>query len=143
MSTGAVDSVPVAEELFEFAEDVALIGGRCDGCGAHSFPRATHCRNPECVGGAVTRTLFGRRGSLYSYTVQAYRPPPVFAMDDWAPYALGLVQLPEGLRVLAMLSGPVDDLRIGMPLELVVESLRTDEAGREVLTYKYRPETTT
>ena len=37
--------------------------------------------------------------------MQAYRPPALFAMDNWAPYALGLVELPEGLRVMAMLTG--------------------------------------
>ena len=44
-------------------------------------------------------------GTLYSYTVQRYQPPPIFALADWAPYALGLVDLGQGLRVLGMVRG--------------------------------------
>jgi uncharacterized OB-fold protein len=61
-------------------------------------------------------------------------------MEPFAPYAIGLVDLPEGLRVLGMLTGcELDEIRIGMPVELVVEALYTDESGRDVLTYKYAP----
>ena len=84
----------------------------------------------------------GRRGRLYSYTVQAYRPPALFRMDDWAPYAIGLIELPEGLRVLGMLTGcELSDIHIDMPLELVIETLYRDENGRAVATYKYSPTT--
>ena len=84
--------------------------------------------------------MFGNRGTLYSYTVQAYRPPALFRMDDWAPYAIALVELPEGLRVMGMLTGcRHDEIRIGMDVELTVEPLYRDEEGREVLTYKYKP----
>ena len=39
-----------------------------------------------------------------------------------------------------MLTGcELDEIRIGMPVELVVEALYTDESGRDVLTYKYAP----
>lgn len=82
----------------------------------------------------------GRHGRLHSYTVQAYRPPALFRMEPFAPYAIGLVELPEGLRVMGMLTGcGLDEIRIDMPVQLTVEALYTDEAGRDVLTYKYAP----
>jgi uncharacterized OB-fold protein len=135
------DAAPVAEDLFRWTDDgAALVGSRCAGCGTHYFPQSLSCRNPDCDDKSVAAALLGRHGQLYSYTVQAYRPPPLFRMEPFAPYAIGLVDLPEGLRVLGMLTGcELDEIRIGMPVELVVEALYTDESGRDVLTYKYAP----
>lgn len=133
--------VPVAEDLFRAdTEGPALVGTRCTGCGTHYFPKSLSCRNPDCDAKTVEEVLLGRRGRLYSYTVQAYRPPALFRGDPWAPYAIGLVDLPEGLRVMGMLTGcEPEEIRIEMPVELLVEPLYRDEAGREVLTYKYAP----
>jgi uncharacterized OB-fold protein len=88
----------------------------------------------------VEQALLGRRGELYSYTVQHYRPPALFRIDDWAPYAIGLVALPEGLKVMARLAGvELDALEIGTTVELVLEPLYRDESGHDVLTYAYAP----
>lgn len=135
------EQVPVAADLFrDTAEGPALVGTRCPRCGAHYFPKSLSCRNPGCEVKSVEETLLGRRGTLYSYTVQGYRPPALFGMDPWEPYALGLVELPEGLRVMGMLTGcPLEEIRIDMAVELTVEALYTDAEGRDVLTYKYRP----
>jgi uncharacterized protein len=136
-----VRRVPVAEDLFQWSADgAALIGTRCTGCGTHYFPKSLSCRNPDCEQKVLEQALLGRRGRLHSYTVQAYRPPPLFRMDPWEPYAIGVVELPEGLRVMGMLTGcELDEIRIDMPVELTVEALYLDESGREVLTYKYAP----
>lgn len=135
------EQVPVAEDLFrDSAEGPALVGTKCTGCGAHYFPKSLSCRNPACDTKMVTETMLGRRGTLYSYTVQGYRPPALFGMDPWEPYALGLVELPEGLRVMGMLTGcPLDEIHIDMPVELTIATLYSDAEGRDVLTYKYRP----
>ena len=138
-----IAQAPVAEGLFQGTGAAArLIGTRCASCGTHYFPKALSCRNPECREKNIADVLFGHRGTLYSYTVQAYRPPALFRMDAWAPYAIGLVELPEGLRVLGMLTGCRNDqIRIGMEVELTVEPLYRDEEGRDVVTYKFRPAT--
>ena len=136
-----LQQTPVAQGLFQgTGDDAHLIGSHCTSCGAHYFPRSLSCRNPACSDKQVEDTLLSRTGTLYSYTVQSYRPPPLFRMDAWAPYLIGLVELPEGLRVMGMLSGCTrDTVRIGMALELVLEPLYVDDAGQEVLTYKFRP----
>lgn len=140
----AADQIPVAEDLFRRSDDgPVLLGSRCTGCGAHYFPQALSCRNPACEDKNLEQALLGRTGRLWSWTVQAYRPPALFQMEEWEPYAIGLVELPEGLRVLGMLTGcPLDELRVDMPVELVTEPLYRDEEGREVLTYKYAPRIT-
>jgi uncharacterized protein len=138
---GTTEWTPVAEDLFRRGDDgPALVGSHCAGCGTHYFPRSMSCRNPACDDKAVSDVLLGRRGHLYSWTVQAYRPPALFSRESSAPYAIGLVELPDGLRVLGMLTGVEPGaLRIGMAVELTVEALGTDGSGREVLTYAWTP----
>ena len=133
--------MPVAENLFQgTGASARLIGTRCTSCGTHYFPKSLSCRNPQCREKKVEDALFGHYGTLYSFTVQTYRPPALFRMDNWAPYAIGLVELPEGIRVMAMLTScGNDEVHIGMQLELTVETLYRDEEGREVLTYMYMP----
>ncbi len=135
------DAVPVADDLFRrTGEGAALVGSRCSGCDAHYFPTSLSCRNPACDDKDVTDVLLGGHGTLYSYTVQAYRPPALFRLDPFAPYAIGLVDLPEGLRVLGKLTGcALDEIHIGMPVALTVEKLYADDEGRDVLTYAYAP----
>lgn len=133
---------PVAEGLFDETKDGArLIGSRCDGCGTLYFPQAPGCRNPNCPAPRLERTHLPQRGRLVSYTVQRYRPPPLFRMDDWAPYAIGLVDLGDGVEVMGMLTG-VDAIAIGTPMRLVIETLYTDAEHGPVATYKFAPEVT-
>jgi len=132
---------PVARDLFQGSgDDAHLIGSRCASCGTHYFTKSLSCRNPQCDDKRVQDAPLSRHGVLYSYTLQAYRPPPLFRMDDWSPYLIGLVELPEGLRIMGMLSGCTrDTVRIGMAMELVLEPLYRDGSGQEVLTYKFQP----
>ncbi|WP_229733356.1 Zn-ribbon domain-containing OB-fold protein [Sphingomonas psychrolutea] len=83
-------------------------------------------------------------GVLISYTVQRYQPPALFRIDDWKPYAIGLVDIGDGLEVMGMLSGfALDAIAIGSRVRLVVEPLYIDAARGPVLTYKFAPETET
>jgi uncharacterized protein len=135
------DPMPVAQGLFRNeGAGPRLIGTRCASCGAHYFPTSLSCRNPRCREKQVEEVLLSPRGTLYSHTLQAYRPPPLFRMEPWAPYAIGLVELPEGLRVMGMLTGCEPDAwEIGASVELTLEALYRDEQGHEVMTYKFRP----
>jgi uncharacterized protein len=128
------DPVPVASGLFEGTGSAAhLIGTRCTSCGTHYFPKALSCRNPLCLDKTIEDVRLSREGTLYSYTMQHYQPPALFRMANWAPYAIGSVELPQGLRVMGMLTGCAPaDLTIGMALELTVEALYRDEQGRSL-----------
>jgi uncharacterized OB-fold protein len=78
---------------------------------------------------------------LLSYTIQRYQPPPLFRMDDWQPYAIGLIDLGSGVEVMGMLTGlELDAIRIGMPLRMVVEALYVDATRGAVATYKFAPD---
>ena len=68
---------------------------------------------------------------------------PLFAKKDAAvdAYGVGQIDLPEGPRVQAILTGGPDDFAIGMELELELESLGPDKHGDEVVIYRFRPVT--
>jgi uncharacterized OB-fold protein len=136
-----MNGVPVAEGLFaETADGPRLLGSRCAACGTPYFPKSTICRNPACGGGAMEEATFGPSGTLWSYTVQYYPPPPPAKYDEpYIPYALGLVDMAEGLRVLARISGnDVEQVRVGADVELVLEKLYTAPDGNDVITWKFR-----
>jgi uncharacterized OB-fold protein len=135
-------SLPVAEGLFtETAEGPRLLGSKCASCGTPYFPRSAVCHNPECSGSKMEDASFGPRGTLWSCAIQNYPPPlPARYEEPYTPYALGMVDMPEGLRVLGRIS--TDDpegVQVGAEVELVLERLYLDESGSEVITWKFRP----
>lgn len=133
--------IPVVDQLFVWSDEGAnLIGSRCISCNSYFFPKSLTCRNPNCEEKKVEEVTLSRRGKLYSYTVQEYFPPPPFKMEPLAPFAIGLVELPEGIRVIGMLTGcELGDIKIGADVELVIEKLYQNEQGTDVLTYKFKP----
>lgn len=135
-------SAIIADGLFELHEDEPrLIGTRCTACGTLYFPQAPSCRNPDCREKTIERAVLPARGVLVSYTVQRYQPPSLFRIDDWQPYAIGLVDLGDGLEVMGMLSGfALDEIAICARVRLVAEPLYADAERGAVLTYKFAPE---
>jgi uncharacterized OB-fold protein len=132
----------VVEGAFaETANGPRLLGSRCAGCSACFFPRSPACRNPKCADKRIEDVELSPRGTLWTYTVQYYKPPPPARFDDpFTPYGVGLVDLPEGIRIMGMISSDdPDSLKIGQEMELVIETLYHDDDGSEVLTWKWRP----
>ena len=77
------------------------------------------------------------RGTLYSYTI--VRVPPA-GWPGPVPYVLGQVALPEGPHVLAeVIECEEDQLRVDMPVELVLRLVFTGEAEAQKVVYKWRP----
>jgi len=135
-------AVPVAEGLFtETADGPRLLGSKCASCGTPYFPRSAVCHNPECSESKMEDASFGPRGTLWSVAIQNYPPPlPARYEEPYTPYALGMVDMPEGLRVLGRIS--TDDpegVQVDSQVELVLERLYLDEDGNEVITWKFRP----
>jgi uncharacterized OB-fold protein len=136
--------VPVVEGWFRM-DDAApcLLGTRCTSCGAIFFPRETaFCRNPSCDGGEFETVELSRRGRLWSFTDNRYKPPaPYVAPDPFEPYAIAAVELDaERMVVLGQVVRGVgtDRLRAGMEMELVLETLYSDEA-KDYLVWKWKP----
>ncbi|MEU7853145.1 OB-fold domain-containing protein [Nonomuraea sp. NPDC049141] len=96
-----------------------LRGSRCEACAVTVYPADDAC--PRC-GRAASPVTLSSAGELWTWTVQRFAPksPPfVPPKDGFRPFAMGYVELPEGVRVAAVLD--IDDLgsiRIGMPLRI-------------------------
>jgi uncharacterized OB-fold protein len=121
-----------------------LIGGRCERCGTYCFPPgARFCPNPDCEGEALTDVPLSRTGTVWSYTDNRYRPPePYVSPDPFVAYTLVAVTLErEAMTVLGQLAAGfgLEDLRIGMPMRLVVEPLFEDSEGVKTV-WRWRPE---
>lgn len=130
----------VVEDALDLEDGVPVLKGtRCRDCGAVYFPRAVSCRNPACDGKAVEPALIAGRGRLYSFTIQRYRPPPLFVLEPWAPYALGLVDVEDGLRLMGIIDAPLDAIRIDMPLTLSTTALGVGD-GKAVVTHAFVPD---
>ena len=130
----------VVEQVLGIENGVpSLAGTQCLSCGAVYFPAAISCRSPVCDGKSVEPKRILGRGVLYSFTVQRYRPPPLFAMEPWQPYALGLVDLDHGVRVMGMIGEvTLEDIRIGMALRLSTRTVH-DAGDGPVITHVFVP----
>lgn len=116
-----------------------LLGTRCLSCGTYYFPRQSlFCRNPACAGESFEEVPLSRTGRLWSYTDAQYTPPPPYvAADPHQPFAVAAVELErEQMIVLGQVARGigVEQLQVGMAMELVVETLSPD-----CVTWKWRP----
>src|SRR5436190_6258404 len=117
----------------------SLIGSRCRTCATFAFPPKTGCA--RCTGTDMETVELGRRGTLWTWTIQGFPPkaPPYLGDDNpatFVPFGVGYVELPGQLKVEARLTeSDPDRLRIGMELELVLVPLATDGDGNRVLTF--------
>ena len=76
-------------------------------------------------------------GTLWAWTAVT-SPPPGYQGE--IPYGFGIVELPEGIRIIARLteSDPAA-LAAGQPMELRIVALHADAEGNDVVTYAFAP----
>jgi uncharacterized OB-fold protein len=120
-----------------------LMGSRCRACGELFFPRAAGCT--RCCGSELECHVLGSSGTLWSWTVQAFLPKPPYDSGEteatFRPYGVGYVQMPEGIKVESRLTeADPRQLRIGMPMRLVLLPYRKLADGADVLTFAFAPE---
>ncbi|MER5669005.1 bifunctional MaoC family dehydratase N-terminal/OB-fold nucleic acid binding domain-containing protein [Streptomyces mirabilis] len=97
-----------------------LLIQRCGGCGTLRFPWLPGCG--ACGSPEWDTVEASGDGTVYSYVVMHHPPFPAFD----PPYAVGLIELAEGVRIVSNVIGvPYDKVRIGMPVRLRFE--RYDE----------------
>jgi uncharacterized OB-fold protein len=92
---------------------------RCVDCGKPYFYPRPVC--PACGSANVEWFTASGAATLYSYTIN-HRPAPGFAAEG--PYAIAVVELAEGPRMMTNLTGipaTPDDLVLDMPLQVRFE----------------------
>ena len=150
-STNAKDlsnegAIPVGDGLFTLpsspSEKPHLIGSKCRSCGESFFPARLCCR--RCSSDDMEEIAIGQTGKLYSFTTIRVKPPHFIGE---VPYIVGVVELPEGERIRALLTDcEQDSLELGMEMQLVIEAVgKTTKplgkigVGTEVLGWKFKP----
>ncbi|GHE70710.1 hypothetical protein CP980_17450 [Streptomyces vinaceus] len=97
-----------------------LLIQRCAACGTLRFPWLPGCN--ACASLDWDTVEASGAGTVFSYVVMHHPPFPAFD----PPYAVALVELAEGVRMVSNITGvPYDKVRIGMPVRL--EFLKADE----------------
>ena len=91
---------------------VRLMGTRCRICGEVGLGTNPLCLN--CGSDQVAPLRLSSEGEIWTYTVVRHKPPGNYrGPEPFQPFALGLIELPEGLRVMAPLAGDPDAVAIG------------------------------
>ncbi|MFK0049090.1 bifunctional MaoC family dehydratase N-terminal/OB-fold nucleic acid binding domain-containing protein [Streptomyces sp. NPDC090741] len=109
--------------------DHKLLIQRCTACGILRFPWLPGCNGCASLDWDTVEACGA--GTVFSYVVMHHPPFPAFTAHEHAaaavgPYAVALVELAEGVRMVSNITGvPYDKVRIGMPVHL--EFLRVDE----------------
>ena len=116
-------------------EDPYLLGSKCGSCGVTYLGKRLICIN--CFNAdTMEEVRLSRTGKLFTYTV-------VYQSAPWVkvPYVAVVVKLPEGPVVRGTLAGFEPDpkkLKAGMPVKMVTEIVREDEAGNKTVAYKFK-----
>ena len=110
-----------------------LVGSACRACGAVTFPAQGSCTGAPATD--VERRPLATTGTLWAFTVQGFPPktPYLQARAPFTPFGVGYVDLGGEVLVEARLvAGDLESLRIGQPMELVLEPLhrRRHRRGR-------------
>lgn len=127
----------VREGLFTDDDPPVLLGVKCTHCGSVLFPRADTC--PYCATQNPEPIELSRRGTLWAWTAVTASPPGYLGE---IPYGIGVVELPEGVRVIGRLTEPdPSELVAGQEMELrtVVLGRAGSPDDEEILTYAFAP----
>ena len=130
-------SVPVEEGLFKMPDekgDGYLVGQRCKNCGSVWWPKRFACA--KCCHRDLEEIPLQKRGKLFSYAILRQAPRNTVMK---APYAVGLIELPEGCRFWAAMDcADLEKIHIGQEVEVVFKKIKEDGQGNEVISFLFR-----
>jgi len=111
---------PVTAPFWESARQKKLLIQYCPDCDTHQFFPQNHCR--ECLSDKLEWVASTGKGTVYSFTV--IHRPPSSAFEQDVPYAVALVDLEEGCRMISsIVDVSPEDVRVGMSVEVVFEEI--------------------
>lgn len=127
--------IPVQAGLFNWPNQPhGLIASKCTACEEIVFPTQDYC--PECCTETMETIILSSKGKLKSYT-EITAPPPGF--KGIVPYTVGIVEFPEGIRIIGLTTESiVDRLVPGMEIEVTIDTAFV-ENDKEYVTYKFKP----
>jgi uncharacterized OB-fold protein len=127
---------PFRQGLFNLGQEDAghLIGNQCGRCNITFFPSRRFCSS--CFkNDQMNEIPLSKTGILYTYTI-VYQGKPNLE----TPYAVGYVDLKDGVRIFAPLFDVTpEDLKVGMAMELDFRGMAGVSGNEETLVYGFRP----
>ena len=136
------DRIPVGPGLLKGNLDklstVHLAGTRCRECGEVMFGTYSTCAH--CASDQVDPIALSDEGTLWTYTKIYHLPPGQYRgpRNPFEPFGEGLVELPEGVRVISVLDCDIDKIQIGMKLKFAPYVLYENENEDEVVAWKFK-----
>ena len=132
---------PIKEGLVTSAtgdiDDIQLLGSKCQNCGEVSIGTNAVCLN--CGSDQIEAIELSAEGQLWTYTVIRHKPPGDYlGPDPFEPFALGLVELPDGVRIMSPIEGDVESLQIGAKLRLTPWILQSGD-GQAYRAFRFAP----
>lgn len=127
------ERVPIREGLFRLNEEgkLVLLGAKCTECGQISFPRREFCT--VCLCQEQEEVELSRVGELHTYSILR-----VGDNHFNAPHPIGMVNLPERVRVTApLVYRGQEDYAIGQQVEVVPDDL-WEEEDKIVTGYRFK-----
>ena len=130
--TSGTTYFPPSQPWTEAGGTVRLHGSKCARCGVVAFPPHQMCPSCGAERGQDTVELSGV-GTLYTFC-EIHIAPKGFA----TPYAVGYVDLPEGVRLFGQINAGAADLEIGQQVAVTLGPVRAEASGGTVISYKFK-----
>ena len=117
----------------EIPQRYRLEAGKCTQCGKIYFPPRLVCSS--CKGREFETEILSEEGKVLTYTI-IHTPPSQFS--DESPYAMGIVEMDNGVKVMAQIVDiPFDQLDIGTRVKIEFRRI-SKEREDGVLFYGYK-----
>ena len=132
MSTKPITDPFTEEQWLKYVQQKVLKFVECQNCHKKSIIPSAVCT--KCGSRNVTWKQISGKGTIYTYTITVVPPPELQAI---APYAAGVIELAEGLRINGIITGVPD---VGsFPSNLIGKAVTLDFLeldGKVVVTFK-------
>ncbi|MGD0979034.1 MAG: Zn-ribbon domain-containing OB-fold protein [Candidatus Bathyarchaeia archaeon] len=123
------------EQFYKHISQGKLLGGRCTKCGKVHLPPRPLCDN--CYSKDFEWTEIPSTGKLVTYTIIHIAPAQFQSM---APYAMGIVQLANNLRIPGMINGvALEQIKIGMELKMDFGTCQAAQPWPQWPRYFFKP----
>ncbi len=123
---------PETRPFWDSAKAGRLVLPFCDDCARFFFYPRPFC--PRCFSGRVRWQAASGRGRLHTFVIH-HRPPRNLRLPT--PCVIGIVELEEGVRLMANIVGvPADPGHLRCEMPLVAEF---EDAGDDIALPRFRP----
>ena len=131
----SVESAFTIEQFYKFLSQGKLMAGKCVKCGKIHLPPRPICDN--CYAQQFEWVELQGKGKLLTYTVIHVAPPQ---FQTLAPYAVGIMQLENGLKIPGMISNvPNEQLKVGMELTIDFKTCSVEQTWPQWSRYCFKP----